>query len=106
VARRAVNTSKIITSTADLDAASASRLYPAHQARLIGIGGHKVAPIVLSLNTSFMFLGFSAGAALGSIVLANGSVAELGWVGASFEIAALLLAFRTSRPLVTQPVAL
>lgn len=80
--------------------------YPAHQARLIGIGGHKVAPIVLSLNTSFMFLGFSAGAALGSIVLAHGSVADLGWVGASFEIAALLLAFRTSRPLVTQPVAL
>jgi predicted MFS family arabinose efflux permease len=80
--------------------------YPAHQARLIGIGGHKVAPIVLSLNTSFMFLGFSAGAALGSIVLADGSVADLGWVGASFEIAALLLAFRTSRPLVTQPVAL
>lgn len=33
------------------------------QARLIGIAGHKVAPIVLSLNASFMFIGFSAGAA-------------------------------------------
>jgi predicted MFS family arabinose efflux permease len=79
---------------------------PAQQARLIGIGGHKVAPVVLSLNMTFMYVGFSAGAALGSVVVAHGSVATLGWVGASFEIAALLLAFRTSRPLVTQPVAL
>jgi predicted MFS family arabinose efflux permease len=71
---------------------------------LIGIGGHKVAPVVLSLNLSFMFLGLSAGAALGSIVLAHGSVANLGWVGASFEIVALLLAFGTSRSRVTQPI--
>jgi predicted MFS family arabinose efflux permease len=78
--------------------------YPAQQARLIGIGGHKVAPVVLSLNMTFMFAGFSAGAALGSVVLAHGSVANLGWAGASFEIVALLLAFGTSRSRVTQPI--
>ena len=77
---------------------------PAQQARLIGIGGHKVAPVVLSLNMTFMYAGFAAGAALGSVVLAHGSVANLGWVGASFEIAALLLAFRTSRSPVAQPL--
>jgi predicted MFS family arabinose efflux permease len=78
--------------------------YPAQQARLIGIGGHKVAPVVLSLNLTFMFTGFAAGAALGSVVLALGSVANLGWVGASFEIVALLLAFGASRSRVTQPL--
>lgn len=77
--------------------------YPAQQARLIGIGGHKVAPVVLSLNSTFMFTGFSAGAALGSVVLALGSVTNLGWVGASFEILALLLAFGASRSRVMQP---
>ncbi len=80
--------------------------YPAQQARLIGIGGHKVAPVVLSLNMTFMYAGFSAGAALGSVVLAHGSVANLGWVGASFEIVAFLLAFGTSRSRVTQPVVI
>jgi predicted MFS family arabinose efflux permease len=80
--------------------------YPAQQARLIGIGGHKVAPVVLSLNMTFMYAGFSAGAALGSVVLAHGSVANLGWAGASFEIVAFLLAFGTSRSRVTQPVVI
>ena len=32
--------------------------FPAQQARLIGIAGVKVAPIALSLNASFMYLGF------------------------------------------------
>jgi predicted MFS family arabinose efflux permease len=41
--------------------------FPAQQARLIGIAGVKVAPIVLSPNASSMYLGFSLGAALGSI---------------------------------------
>ncbi len=53
---------------------------------------------------TFMYAGFSAGAALGSVVLAHGSVANLGWVGASFEIVAFLLAFGTNRSRVTQPI--
>jgi predicted MFS family arabinose efflux permease len=74
--------------------------FPAQQARLIGIAGIKLAPIALSLNASFMFIGFSLGAAVGSFTLAHGSATDLGWVGGSCEIAALLLmlATRQRRP--------
>ena len=43
--------------------------YPAQQAGLISVAGLKGTPIVLSLNASFMYLGFSLGAALGSLTL-------------------------------------
>jgi predicted MFS family arabinose efflux permease len=75
--------------------------FPAQQARLIGIAGAKVAPIVLSLNASFMFIGFSAGAALGSVTVAHSSVANLGWVGATCEVAAVLLLSGTSHGTTT-----
>jgi len=78
-------------------AVAAWSFFPSQQARLIGIAGHKVAPIVLSLNASFMFIGFSAGAALGSLTVARSSVAYLGWVGAACELVALLLLSATSR---------
>jgi predicted MFS family arabinose efflux permease len=65
--------------------------YPAQQARLIDIAGVKVASIVLSLNASFMYIGFSIGAALGALTLAHASVAGLGWVAAACEMAAVLL---------------
>src|ERR1700689_4247599 len=45
---------------------------------------------MLSLNASFMFIGFSSGAALGSLTVAHSSVANLGWVGATCEVAAAL----------------
>jgi predicted MFS family arabinose efflux permease len=77
--------------------------FPAQQARLIATGGLQVAPIVLSLNASFMFIGFSAGAALGSAVLASSSVANLGWVGASAEIAAVLLILATTLKAAPRP---
>jgi predicted MFS family arabinose efflux permease len=65
--------------------------YPAQQARLIDIAGSSVAPIALSLNASFMYLGFSTGAALGAVVLSHLGVNNLGWIAAGFEAAALLL---------------
>jgi len=65
--------------------------FPPQQARLIGIAGLKNAPIILSLNGSFMYLGFSLGAALGSVTLALRGVAALGWVGATCVVASLLL---------------
>jgi predicted MFS family arabinose efflux permease len=71
--------------------------FPAQQARLIGIAGLKAAPVVLSLNASFMFVGFSAGAALGAVTLAHGTAADLGWVGAACEAAAALLVLATRR---------
>jgi predicted MFS family arabinose efflux permease len=70
---------------------SAWSFFPAQQVRLISIAGITVAPVALSLNASFQFLGFSAGAALGSLTLANASPLALGWVGASCVIAALSL---------------
>jgi predicted MFS family arabinose efflux permease len=72
--------------------------FPAQQARLIGIAGVKVAPIVLSLNASSMYLGFSLGAALGSITLIYGSVMSLGWVAALCEGVALAIVLVSMRP--------
>jgi predicted MFS family arabinose efflux permease len=72
--------------------------FPAQQARLIGIAGVKVAPIALSLNASFMYLGFSLGAALGSFALIHASAASLGWVAALCEIAALAIVLLATRP--------
>jgi predicted MFS family arabinose efflux permease len=76
---------------------SAWSFFPAQQARLIGIAGVKVAPVVLSLNASFMFIGFSLGAALGSITLAHASPAALGWVGGACVMASLLLMIGTTK---------
>jgi predicted MFS family arabinose efflux permease len=76
---------------------SARSFFPAQQARLISIAGLKVAPVALSLNASFQYLGFSAGAALGALTLAKASALALGWVGASCVAAALSLVLAASR---------
>lgn len=65
--------------------------YPAQQTTLVGVAGVKAAPIVLSLNASFMYLGFSLGAALGSLTLHYSGVANLGYVSAASMAAALAL---------------
>ena len=70
--------------------------YPAQQTNLIGIAGLRITPIALSLNASFMYLGFSLGAALGSLTLTYLAVGDLGWVAALCEGAALLLAVSIS----------
>ncbi|MDE1991925.1 MAG: MFS transporter [Rhizobiaceae bacterium] len=79
--------------------------FPAQIARLIGIAGPALAPIVLSLNASFMYAGFSAGAAVGSVVLTRGSVADLGWVGAAFEITAIVLLLAPALAATRRPIA-
>lgn len=71
--------------------------YPAQQARLIHIAGVPVAPVALSLNASFMYLGFSAGAAIGSIALASVGSRNIGVVGAVFVVLALALLRFTTR---------
>lgn len=65
--------------------------YPAQQANLINIAGLKGTPIALSLNASFMYLGFSLGAALGSLILHYAGTSDLGWTAAVCEIFALAL---------------
>jgi predicted MFS family arabinose efflux permease len=71
--------------------------FPAQQVRLIGLAGPAVAAIALSLNASFMYLGFSAGATEGSLALTYGGISNVGWGGAAFEIASLLLMIGTTR---------
>ena len=74
---------------------SAWAFFPAQQTGLIQIVGVKLAPIVLSLNASFMYLGFSLGAAVGGFTLIHATVTDLGWVGAACELAALTLFLKT-----------
>jgi hypothetical protein len=45
-----------------------------------------------------MYLGFSLGAALGSVTMIYGSVISLGWVAALCEVAALAIVLVTMRP--------
>lgn len=64
---------------------------PAQQTKLIGIAGLDVAPVALSLNSSFTYLGFALGAALGSFIVAYSSVTHIGAIGGLCELAALLI---------------
>jgi predicted MFS family arabinose efflux permease len=63
--------------------------YPSQLSRLVHISGPALAPIALSLNASFLNLGLSSGAFVGSITLSQGSALNLGWVGAICELMAL-----------------
>jgi predicted MFS family arabinose efflux permease len=73
--------------------------FPAQQSRLLEVAGLKVAPVILSLNASFMYLGFALGATAGSITLNHGGVGALGAVAAAFVLAALgLFVLRKSSP--------
>jgi predicted MFS family arabinose efflux permease len=65
--------------------------FPAQQTRFIELVGVPSAPVALSLNASFMYLGFSLGAALGSFSLLHVGPRHLGFVGAACELAALTL---------------
>jgi predicted MFS family arabinose efflux permease len=82
---------------------SAWAFFPAQQTRLIGVAGVRVAPIALSLNASFMFLGFSFGAALRSMTLTYAAPSALGWVGSLCVLASLLLSVRTMRATAAAP---
>ncbi|MFU1996152.1 MFS transporter [Priestia megaterium] len=62
----------------------------------------EASSIVLSLNSSFVQLGFAAGAGMGGIVAGRSSILEISWVGATSVVVALLIgvfSFRRSREL-------
>ena len=61
------------------------------QSRLIGVGGVNVAPVTLSLNASFMYVGFSICSALGAYTFTKSGAVNLGWVGGVLEAAALAI---------------
>ncbi|WDD90205.1 MFS transporter (plasmid) [Burkholderia sp. FERM BP-3421] len=70
---------------------------PAQQAKLIGIAGLDVAPVSLSLNSSFTYLGFAIGAAMGSFIVAYSSVSDVGVIGGLCELAALIVTLAADR---------
>jgi predicted MFS family arabinose efflux permease len=49
------------------------------------------AIVILSLNGSALYLGIGTGAALGGLVVQSLSLSALGWVGAVFELLALVV---------------
>ena len=53
--------------------------------------------VVLWLNASFQYAGFSLGALAGGFTVAHASPGVVGWVGGSFEVLALLLVFVIER---------
>lgn len=71
--------------------------YPGQQSRLMSIAGLHLAPIALSLNASFMYLGFSLGAGFGALIILYSHVANLGWGAAAFEALAVGLMTLISR---------
>jgi predicted MFS family arabinose efflux permease len=61
---------------------SAWGFFPPQQARLIAVAGVANASVALSLNASFMYLGFAIGGLVGAIVLGVASAAWIGLAGA------------------------
>lgn len=64
-------------------------LMAAQQARLVALAP-VLAPVILSLNSSAIYLGSATGAATGALVIADATVGLLGWVAAAFSFFALL----------------
>jgi predicted MFS family arabinose efflux permease len=59
----------------------------AHLARL----APQVAVVTLSLNASTFYAGIAAGSAVGSLTVAFGGLAEIGWIAAALQLAALAI---------------
>ncbi|MDH7973882.1 MFS transporter [Sphingomonas sp. AR_OL41] len=84
---------------------SAWAFFPAQQDRLIGVAGLANTPVILSLNASFMYLGFAAGAVLGSLVITFLGIAWIGSAGAVALVAAMAMS-RFARRRAPAPPAL
>ncbi|KQV83405.1 hypothetical protein ASC90_20905 [Rhizobium sp. Root1220] len=66
---------------------------PAQISNLIHSGGQGSAPVVLSLNVSFMYSGFAIGSAIGSLILAQGHIGQVGIAAALAELISIALLF-------------
>lgn len=69
-------------------------LTPAQSHRLVGLAP-AAGPEVLSLNTSAVYLGIAAGAALGGVIIRHLGVAWLGPAAAALQLAALIIVLGT-----------
>lgn len=70
---------------------SAWAFFPAQQDRLITVVGVANTPVILSLNASFMYLGFAAGALLGSAIISLLGIVWVGSAGAAILVAAMVM---------------
>jgi predicted MFS family arabinose efflux permease len=68
----------------------------AQQARIVAMAP-RLAPVTLSLNASAIYLGVSLGAFLGSLAVGRQATADLGFIGAACEVAALIVLVLTPR---------
>lgn len=77
-------------------------MMPPQQSRLAAMAPAQ-APMLLSLNTSMLYLGTAAGAVVGGAFAVRQGFAQLGWVGLPFVAAglAILWTVHTSSPAVT-----
>jgi len=77
-------------------------MMPPQQSRLAAMAPAQ-APMLLSLNTSMLYLGTAAGAVVGGAFAARQGFAQLGWAGLPFVAAglAILWTVHTSGPAVT-----
>jgi predicted MFS family arabinose efflux permease len=64
-------------------------LAPAQQHRLMVIGGPSAAPLLVSLNSSGMYLGIAVSGVLGAVVIRTAGVDRLPWVGAAAALIGL-----------------
>jgi predicted MFS family arabinose efflux permease len=69
---------------------------PAQQLSLVR-SAPALAPVVLSLNGSAIYLGVSAGAVLGSFAVASGHIERIGFVGAACMLVALFMSRLATR---------
>lgn len=70
-------------------------LAPAQQHRLMGIGGPSAAQLLISLNSSGMYLGIALSGVLGAVVIGAVGVSWLPWVGAAAAVTGLAVVLLT-----------
>ena len=70
------------------------------QSRLVSLSPSQ-APLLLSLNSSMLYLGTALGAVISGSLITSVGLAQLGWVGAPFALAALLTLWFDHAPAIT-----
>ena len=81
---------------------AAASIFTPQQHRLLSLAPAQVN-VMLALNNAALYLGTAGGAMLGGVALHLLPVTQLGWVGASFALLALLLLMLSLRGSATSP---
>jgi predicted MFS family arabinose efflux permease len=75
---------------------------PAQVSRIVALSP-SAAPLALSLNASFLYLGTAVGAVVGGQIIERVGIAELGLIAAAFPLLALAVFYATRPRRVLQP---